>query len=307
MQMINFRFTLILSILFFSCQPQVESTSASKSNCTETKGALLGSRFNSFEALNKSIQIEYKKDGNPKVIITHDCSGHKIKSILEKGISEKDFKNVSSSSFVDKVILAIKMPYLVIHQAELRRVYWLARRRGDLFGENDKAFYDIALALTDDLILNNADTINPRDLSEKGYLNTFNHITAQAFITSMFSEELADFIADSHERANMPELVTGEFTSEQIEDLNTGPLDNYVDIVNNEWGQEIGKKLKAKYNINRHTVWDATLMQNFMNDIKTYCSWALQIEFKPSRLEDELLTKFANKINRTSKDIKASF
>ena len=71
------------------------------------------------------------------------------------------------------------------------------------------------------------------ELSEKGYLNTFNHITAQAFMTSIFSERLADFIADVHELYNMPELITGDFTEQQLADFENGPVDNYVDMINN--------------------------------------------------------------------------
>ena len=96
-------------------------------------------------------------------------------------------------------------------------------------------------------ILCTAHVFLSEDLSEKGYLNTFNHITAQTFMTALFSEAVADFIADAHERGNLAELVTGHFSEEQLLDLQQGPVDNYVDMINNEYGQELGKALKAKY------------------------------------------------------------
>ncbi len=53
---------------------------------------------------------------------------------------------------------------------------------------------------------------------------------------------MADYIADLHERHHLPELTTlGKFTSAQLNDFNNSPLDNYVDMINNEWGQELGK------------------------------------------------------------------
>ena len=112
------------------------------------------------------------------------------------------------------------------------------------------------------------------ELSEKGYLNTFNHITAQAFMTSIFSERLADFIADVHELYNMPELITGDFTEQQLADFENGPVDNYVDMINNEWGQELGKVLGKKYGIDRHTIWTPQLLRDYLNDIQLYHSWA---------------------------------
>ncbi|MFN3940495.1 MAG: hypothetical protein ACK4IY_07890, partial [Chitinophagales bacterium] len=137
----------------------------------------------------------------------------------------------------------------------------------------------------------------PNDTTEKGYINTFNHITAQTFITSIFGEELADFVADAHERANHPELITGTFTETQLNDLAEGPVDNYTDIINNEWGQELGKNLKVKYHITRQTNWTPELLANYLNDIQAYYSWAFQIGFTPFRPQDEQVTKFSRKLN----------
>ncbi|MEP7127923.1 MAG: hypothetical protein ABI729_03605, partial [Chitinophagales bacterium] len=138
---------------------------------------------------------------------------------------------------------------------------------------------------------------NPKDSTEKGYLNTFNHMTAQAFITSCFSEELADFVGDTHERYHHPELILGKFSKKEINDLAEGPVDNYVDIINNEWGQEVGKQLSKKYAISRKTYWTPELMSNYLNDLQDYYSWAFQIGFKPFRPEDEQVIKFSRKMN----------
>ena len=54
-------------------------------------------------------------------------------------------------------------------------------------------------------------------------------------MTSIFSEELADFISDTHERHKLPALMTGAFTDEQVADINEGledldALDQEMDL-----------------------------------------------------------------------------
>ncbi len=95
----------------------------------------------------------------------------------------------------------------------------------------------------------------------------------------------------------MPELMTGHFSTDQIMDPNVNPLDNYVDIINNEWGQELGKKLRDKYQINSNTVWTPELLTNYLNDIQSYYRWSLQIGMEPFRPQDTVVTRFSHKLN----------
>jgi hypothetical protein len=275
------------------------------------KGALLLTNFKSFEELKAVIQIEYFKDnpdsdsvkqGNTQVRLTHCSSGREVTSILKPGVSEFDFLCARDSSLWYRVRLAFISPYAVMHRGDLLGIEILGRRRYGMFGEGDMAFYDIAETMV--FNINDDDTMfmSCEDLSEKGYLNTFNHITAQALMTSIFSERLADFIADVHERFHIPELISGEFTDDQIKDIEEGPVDNYIDMINNEWGQELGKLLSEKYNISRKTYWTPELLACYLNDIQSYNSWAFQIGFKPFRPTDELVIRFSSKINRVVKD-----
>ena len=121
-------------------------------------------------------------------------------------------------------------------------------------------------------------------------------------MTSVFSEAMADFVADVHELFNMPELITGKFSEKQLTDPAEGPVDNYVDMINNESGQELGKVLKAKYAINSETEWNPVLLADYLNDIQSYQSWVFQIGFQPFREEDDVVQKFANKINKVLSD-----
>ncbi|MBK9730526.1 MAG: hypothetical protein IPO83_04425 [Chitinophagaceae bacterium] len=270
------------------------------------KGALLGTRFSSFDELKSVIQIKYVNDnddtdstihGNSKVYIKHCSDGMEVISVLESGISQGDIAEAKDGDFFDRLGIIFHSPYAVSNRKDLESVFLLARVRPNLFGEGDVAFFNLAQTMVRNINTTDIAFKNPKDSTEKGYLNTFNHMTAQAFITSCFSEELADFVGDTHERYHHPELILGKFSAKEINDLAEGPVDNYVDIINNEWGQEVGKQLAKKYSINRKTYWTPELMADYLNDLQDYYSWAFQIGFKPFRPEDEQVIKFSRKIN----------
>ena len=288
------------------CSTVVENDTAAVGNTT-VRGALLGTRFTSLEDLKKVIRIEYENGVDPsdstaavsRVVRVHHCSsGREVVSILETGTSQGDFiKARYNGAFMDKLSVLTGCPYAVMNRRDLDKIYALLRFRPEWFGLSDVAFFEMARTMVTHINTPDLAFINPRDSTEKGYLNTFNHMTAQAFITSCFSEDLADFIADVHERYRQPELISGKFTAAQLADLNEGPVDNYVDIINNEWGQELGKQLQQKYHITQNTHWTPQLLAAYLNDLQAYFSWALQIGFTPFTPKDPKVVQFAKKIN----------
>jgi hypothetical protein len=269
-------------------------------------GALLATRFCSLEELGTIVRIEYSPDDLPAdtavesttaVQLIHKSRGLEVISVLESGISQEDILKAKEGSIWDHLNLIRRAPYAVANRADLQRVFTLARRLPMVFREGDPSFFDIAQKTVENINTEDLAFRYSKDTTEKGYLNSFNHITAQAFITSIFSEDLADLVADLHERKNMRELTTGKFKEEQINNPDNNPVDNYVDMINNEWGQELGKRLKEKYRIDRETKWTPELLANYLNDIQNYCSWAFQIGFKPFRPEDNIVLRFTEKLN----------
>lgn len=292
-------FTMFLMIVFFTgCHQSVEKTPDLEDFKLQGKGVLLTTRFNSFEEFKNEVQIEYSKDKKSWVRLTHNSNSQKITSILKSGIIETDIVKVRDGGLLGKIKLTLSSPYFVIHRHDILRSYVLSRRRHKVFGGGDVAFYDLAETMMKHI--DSADIVNipEKDLSEKGYINTFNHASSQAIMTILFSEEVADFIADTHERSNMPELITGSFTEKQIADINNGPVDNYVDIINNEWGQELGKLVKKKYQINSETFWSPELLVDVLNDLQSHYSWVFQIRFEPFKVKDNVVLRFSKKINR---------
>lgn len=268
-------------------------------------GALLLTGFHSFAELKSVVRIQFGEEIENasarnralQVRLSHTCGTYEVTSILKSGISQDDFQAARNGTFWDRALLALKCPYAFFHKHQLRSVESLGRRRPWVYGKGDIAFYDLAETMVRNISPEDRATLPATDLSEKGYLNTFNHIASQAFMTSIFSERLADFVADVHELYNMPELITGFFTEKQVSDIENGPVDNYVDMINNEWGQELGKVLGQKYSIRPDTYWTPALLADYLNDIQLYHSWAFQIGFSPFRPTDEIVIRFAGKIN----------
>ena len=292
-----------LLIIVLSCTDQKFKADQSLNRVLTGKAALLTTRFSSFEDLKKVIKIKYSSDDVPGVSLSHSSNGFVVKSEIKAGVSELDIVNAKKGGFWDQVSLGLKSPYVFFNRKDIMRVYLMARIRCKLFGEGDVAFYNISEAIMHNIMDEDTFGINSKDFGEKGFINTFNHITAQALMTSMFSEKLADFISDVHELRKLPEITTGNFTKEQINDLEEGPVDNYIDIINNEWGQELGKALRIKYKIDRDTEWTPDLLASYLNDVQSYYSWVFQIGFKPFRASDEIVLRFSSKINSVMKGV----
>ena len=269
------------------------------------KGPLLLTHFDSFDQFQKFVQITYFRPGEnipfykkPYVKIVQGARGKGQTSILKTGVSENDFIKVKNGGWLDRLWLMISSPYAVINRMNLRAAFALSRRKDKVFGESDVAFYDLAEIFTENISTDEKANMSEADLGEKGYINTFNHLIAQAIMTSIYSENFADFVADSHERRHIPELISGAFTENQRRDIQNGATDNYLDMINNEWGQELGKELKKIYNIDKDLKWSPDLLTNYLNDIQSYCSWAFGISFNAVNEKDFRIIKFSQKINR---------
>jgi hypothetical protein len=266
---------------------------------SKTPKGLLASRFNTLDELKTIVDIDYSKDKNqlPFVKLTYKDQGQIIESILSSGVDQGQLSDAKNSNLLEKIELVKEVPNAIRERNNLKNILLLSRRRSKIFGAGDVAFYDLAEVLVSKINTPNKAFLNRKDSSEKGFINTFNHINAQILITALYSEELADFIADAHELHRMPELLTGNFTNDQLTDSINYPIDNYVDLINNEIGQEIGKELKEKYNITYRTNWSPELLRNFLNDIELYYIRSMGIGFDPFSSDDNFVKKFSKKLN----------
>lgn len=261
--------------------------------------ALLASRFGSLNNLNQVVDFKYSipKKESSSVEIRYRDGKNEVVSTLNSGVDQGDLIHAKESEPLEKASLVLKTPYSIRNRRNLKMINFLARRRRDVLGAGDVAFYDLAESLNQKINTPELAYKFRRDSSEKGYINTFNHVTAQALITILFDKQIADHIADLHELYHMPELTHGRFTELQLLDTLNYPVDNYIDIINNEIGQDLGLRIKQHYNISKHSVWTASLLSSVLNDLELYYSRSFGIGFEPFHENEDLMKRFSEKIN----------
>ncbi len=295
----------IITFLFISCSEKNSSTIIEYSDFGTRCKPLITTRFKDLDHLKTVVKISHDRDyskldssesKNSSVRLVYTSNGETIDRTLHSGTKQSDLQKIQKADFLSKLSFLFNNPYAVRERKALELFHMMSRRRADIFGSNDKAFYNLA-----ELSFRNINSLNAfyteRDSSEKGYINTFNHITAQAIITSFFSEELADLIGDLHERSSMTELTSGQFTIQQLQDTFNTPMDNYIDIINNEIGQRLGRSLRLKYQINENTISNPQLITKYLNDLQLYYMWSFGIGMNSFHSSDEKIIIFSNKFN----------
>lgn len=267
---------------------------------------LITTRFRDLDHFKERVSLHYEADpalqdrrfqGPSAVTLRYEDRGIPIVRRLASGTNQGDLTRVQDTDWISKALFVFNNPYAVRKRKELEVVSLLSRRRADIFGSKDVAFYDLAESSFRNINTPTLAFFTVRDSSEKGFINTFNHVTAQAIITSFFSEDLADLVGDLHERLYMPELTTGRFTGRQLADTINNPLDNYVDIINNEIGQMLGLDLKKRYRLKNSPMCTPALLTAYLNDLQSYYMETLQIGLDPYRPSDEVVVKFSKKLN----------
>jgi hypothetical protein len=295
----HFQFGYLVFVLgLCGCLAMADRPKLSASHCEVDEaapiGPLIATRYPNLQALETTVQITYHADG---VTITQCSNGTAIQSSLSQGVSEKDFRIARDSGLVERVSLAIRSPYALFQLGDLKRIFVLSRRKQKVFGAGSVAFYDFGERMTQHIVSSHRNQIAEDDWGEKGFLNTFNHVTAQAFVTAIYDETMAEYVADVHERYNMPELITGDFKPKQLTSPTNNPVDNYVDMINNEWGQQLGMRLKAELEIGRNTVWTPVLLADFLNELQCFYAWSLGVRFAPFEADDDEVIRFSKKLN----------
>ncbi|GAB4377696.1 MAG: hypothetical protein Kow0075_06660 [Salibacteraceae bacterium] len=259
---------------------------------------LVATDFENLEDLRMVIDINYYSEGEIHCVdLNHHSNGECASAVLCDGTDEEQLKKAAKDVWKEKLAVGKNEPNAVRFRTQLKEIYILSRRRRDIFGEDDVAFFDIALAMLRHIDTNQKAALTPAELCEKGYLNSFNHITSQAFMTTLYGMEVARFVANTHERLNMPELTSGNFRPEQLSNPENNPMDNYVDMINNAWGQRLGSELKRRYDISDSTKWSEALLTRYLNSVQQYYTYAFGLSFRPFVVDEYLIKKFSRKIN----------
>lgn len=262
---------------------------------------LLASSFNDSRLFSERVAIQFdsiKDDklgraGDESITLSYNSNGDTIICTLSRGVSQNDIIKVRDGSITDKIIFSLEKPQVVSSRIDLNKIYKLARRRPTLFGEGDVAFYDLAEMMVKNMRKDSTDSQYSVHFSEYGYINTYNHVVAQALITIIYSDAIADSIACYHERIRSDELISPL----KHEELSQMHIDNYVDIINNEIGQRLGLAISNFLLVNRHDEWNPQKLSKVLNLLQSYFSRHFHTSFEPFRPNQREIIRFTQKIN----------
>ncbi len=235
---------------------------------------LVASKYKTLEELGKKIEFEYTStEINGKCIdqvrLVHRFKDVVLVTTLTEGTSQENLKG-----FWGKVgFVASSDPYLSLSLNKIDNMSY--RNKND----SKLAFVDMGK----EMIKNVKD--NLRD--EKGLENTMLHVNGQALITALFGVGVANEAGLMHERGQAT-LRNGAFRTEEA---TKAAIDNYSDLINNEWGQRWGEQLMTELGINAGTSWTNNTTARFLNGLQQRYSRTLNVEFKKEFTEDDKFVK----------------
>lgn len=254
-----------------------------------TPKPLLATDYSSLEDLKKDINIEYNEDKSVDLeLVSHPEINHK----LTDGVGDKEIKDLknqaSKASLLEKANIAFDHPQLAWYRNDLQAIETMSYRKKNIA---ELGLYNIADAFRNDI----ESGASAKELGDKGLVNTFNHTFGQSVITMLFGENVADLAGDIHER-DQPALRTGEFKNSG--DI-TQAIDNYVDIMNNQIGQDLGADFKKKFAASLHFGFTPEASAELLNEGRDFFAKSFNLKFGKEKYtaEDDLAKRFCIVLN----------
>jgi RHS repeat-associated protein len=241
---------------------------------------LVASNYKTLTDLKSAIKmVHYKHNQKQTVMMTNSFLGMHVIDVLVSGeTSQEDLKKARDGGFWAKTGAVAKDPSAAFYKNDLEKIEKMSYRK-----KNDQklAFQDIALLLA-------SKTINPPG----GIDNTYLHVAGQAFITALFGEGAANYSGHLHEAAH-ESLFTG--VSKDIKDEQS-MIDNYADLINNQWGQAFGKQIMGELDVSGD--WTNENTADFLNKLQDKLSETMGTKFSGKHsAEDEVVKGFTKLIN----------
>ena len=118
------------------------------------------------------------------------------------------------------------------------------------------------------------------------------HVFGQAVITTVYGRAAADYAGDIHER-DQPSLITGKFKPGEERQA----IDNYSDMINNLYGQDIGERVSKTLGVSSSTVWTPALTAKYVNAIQAEIAKEMGWKMTPFSAKDPEIVKFSALLN----------
>jgi RHS repeat-associated protein len=250
--------------------------------------ALVAKDYGTLESLKKSINIVYRGEDveDASVSVTHTYLERSASNTLNNGIGDEELKRAANGDFDLQFETAKKYPMLILYKGSLQKKQSLSYRNKNNSGT---ALYYVASAMVNNI----KGSLKENHQGDRGLVNTFNHLGGQAIITMLYSRYSADFAGDIHER-DQPSLRTGKIKKSEVSQA----IDNYVDLVNNSWGQKLGSKLAGNFRNNLHNgVWFDRDTSELLNEIQNYYSETFGYEFNEFTKDTPIVKQFTDLLN----------
>src|SRR5215218_4154432 len=122
--------------------------------------------------------------------------------------------------------------------------------------------------------------------------NMLLHVFGQAVITTIYGRSTADLVGDIHER-DQPSLISGKILPAEERQA----IDNYADMVNNLYGQDIGERVSKTLGVSSSTVWTPALTAKFVNAIQGEIASEMGWKMTPFGAKDAQIVKFSALLN----------
>ncbi len=272
---------------------------------------MIANRYKNIEALKKAVDISYTPAGYEKRWsaiekgYVYDYVPAKV-SVTDKGgkgtnvlsmatPSQGKLDAANKAGLPGKAALGMRYPELVWHKSELEGVRKLAlgiKHEGEeapaitMFGMAKEMYKNLQTKPKGPTYTVGDNVVTMKDATE----NMLLHVAGQATLTTLYGRNVADLAGDIHERGQ-PALITGKISATEERQA----IDNYSDLVNNLYGQDIGKRLSEKFS--SKTAWTPALTAEFFNAIQSEIAAETGLTFKPFDEKNIKIQKFTNLLN----------
>jgi hypothetical protein len=212
-----------------------------------------------------------------------------INELSESTVTQAELKAAAAGGFLDKAAVALAHPELVWFKSDLEAIEKLSFVKKNTAGS--------AIGHVTDAMLTHIKPPAKSKAASEGRQNMLLHVFGQAVITTLFGRAAADLAGDIHER-DMASLISGAITPAEAK----GAIDNYVDLINNVYGQQLGAQLATSVGVGvgGGTTWDPALTTEYLNAAQRWISREMGWKMSDFTVSDSVVVKFTALLNEVS-------
>ena len=267
---------------------------------------LIASDYKSLNALKQEIEIrniprtkvEIPRDdrGGPpmtvevpaRVVVGYPKAGlTELNELSESTVTQAELKAAKAGGFLDKAALGLSHPELIWYRSDLEAIEKLSFVKKNTSGS--------AIGHVSDAMLTHVKPATKSKAATEGRPNMLLHVFGQAVITTLFGRGAADLAGDIHER-DMASLISGTITPAEEK----GAIDNYADMINNVYGQQLGAQLASSLGVGGGTTWDPALTTQYVNAAQAWIAGEMGWKMSDFKDTDPVIVKFTALLNEVT-------